>query len=375
MDRHTSPAPDVAIVGGGVIGCAIAYQLVSAGATVTVCERGQVGGQASGAAAGMLAPLAECRAPSPFLDLASASLQRFPALAERLRAETGLDIELVRSGLLRVAVSDDEAEELRRALAWKQAAGYSVEWLDAAGARECEPSLGPNVVGAVWSPAEQHVASPRLVAALAQAAGRAGAQFRLGTPVGEFLRQGDRIAGVVTADGSLPAGHVVVATGAWTGLLGQRLDLNLPVAPIRGQILALETLPQPLHHIVYAKAAYFVPKPDGSVVVGATEDAAGFDARVTVQGLSRLLNAVAPLLPGLAGAAFGRAWAGLRPHAPDHWPLLGPAPGLRNLTVASGHYRNGILLSPITGELIADLVLTGRAEPLLSAFDPGRFGR
>lgn len=366
-------SPDVVVVGGGIIGCSVAWHLARAGARVAVVERGRVGGQASGAAAGMLAPISEAEGPGAFLELGLRSLAMFPAVAEELREETGIDVEYVRSGLLRVALDEAEAEALARRVAWQREAGLAVRWLDAAEARAVEPAAG-EVAAAAWYAEEHHVFSPRLVQAFAMAAARRGVRFLEGTEVAGFLTEGDRVTGVRLAGGgveSLAAGHVVVAAGAWTGLCGRWLAAALPVAPVRGQIIALQQLPPALKGIVFSDRGYAVAKVDGTVVVGATEDRAGFDNRVTAAGVA-YLSALAPRLgAGLEAAFFRHAWAGLRPWSADGLPLVGPVPGWRGVTVASGHYRNGILLSPVTGRMVADAL--GGGAPWPAALDPGRF--
>ncbi len=367
-------SPDIVVVGGGIIGCSIAWHLARAGIRVAVVERGRVGGQASGAAAGMLAPISEADGPGPFLDLGLASLAVFPEVAGQLREETGIDVEYVPSGLLRVALDEAEAVALAARVAWQREAGLSVEWLDGAGARAVEPAVG-EVTAAVYYPQEHHVFSPRLVQAFAMAAARRGVRFLEGVEVTGFVTDGDRVLGVRVAgapDGeTLAAGQVVIAAGAWTGLCAAWLGVALPVTPVRGQIIALQQLPPAPGRIVFSDRGYAVAKVDGTVVVGATEDRAGFDSRVTAAGVAYLAALGPRLAPTLEAACFRHAWAGLRPWSADDLPLIGPVPGWRGVAVAAGHYRNGILLSPVTGRLVAD-ALTG-AAPWPVAFAPGRF--
>jgi glycine oxidase len=371
-------APDVAIVGGGIIGCAVAYYAARAGARVTVVERERLGAEASSAAAGMLAPLAEDAGPGPFLDLALASLARFGPLAEDLRATTGVDIELLTPGLLRVALDDAEAAAYQAGLGWQRACGLPVRWLDAEALRALVPAISPAARGAVHSEAEHQVNPARVVEGLARAAAATGrATFLEGVAARGLLRAGDRVVGVRLSDRDLPAGHVVLAAGAWAAGASDWLGVPLPVEPVRGQMLAVRPAPAPgvapLRHTLYARCGYLVPKADGTIYIGATVERVGFDRRVTAAGLARLLGVLPALAPGLGEATFVRAWAGLRPGTPDHWPLLGPVPGLAGVTLATGHYRNGILLAPITGELIAQAALGQPTALPLAPFGLDRF--
>lgn len=361
--------PDVIVVGGGIIGCAVAYHLACEGAQVAVIERHRAGGQASGAAAGMLAPFSEAHDAGPFLALGRQSLALMPALAARLREETGIDVEHVPSGLLRVALDEEEADDLARRLAWQREAGVAVERLDGPAARALEPGLPETVRAALYYPEEHHVFSPHLVRALALAAAARGAAFLEGTEATGLLAEGCRVrgvslcgegAGVVPGGERLEGGHVVLATGAWTAVWGPRLGVDLPVYPVRGQIIALEQAPLPVRRIVFSARGYAVPKVRGTVVIGATEDRAGFDNRVTAAGLATLAGLAPQLVPALERAYFHHAWAGLRPWSATGLPLIGPVPGWEGITVAAGHYRNGILLSAVTGRAVAAL-LSGRA--------------
>lgn len=346
---------DVLVVGGGVIGASVAYHLAEAGLSVTLFEREGLASQASGAAAGMLAPICESTGEGPFFELAVRSLERFPTLAPRLRELSGIDPQYCPSGVLRVALEEAEAARLRENAA--RLSAYDLEWLDPVEAARREPRLAGSQLGALWSPREGHVFSPLTTRAYAHAAVRLGARLQLGTPVEGLLTRRDRVTGVRTAAGEWSAGAVVLCGGVWTRFCAAWIGRALPLEPIRGQILALEAPDPPPQSIVWSEDVYLVPKLDGTVIVGATEERAGFDCRTTAAGVARLLAGARRILPELAGCTFRHAWAGLRPDTPDHLPVLGPLPGVEGLQVAAGHYRNGVLLSPITGELIRDLVL------------------
>lgn len=363
--------PDVIVIGGGVVGCAAAFFLAERGAQVTLLERDTTGAHASGAAAGMLAPIAESEDEGPFFDLCLRGLEQLAAVVPRLRERTGIDPLYSPCGVLRVALHEEESEALRSRAA--RLAHHGLRWLNAEEARSLEPGLTPEARGAIHSPREAHVSSPGLVRAYAAAAAAAGARLVEGAEVTGLTRSGGRVTGVRTAAGEMAAGAVVLAAGAWSGPLAREGGLRLPVEPVRGQILALDNLPGGPERIVWGGGAYLVPRRDGSVTVGATVERVGFDARVTAAGAASLLAAAPRLLPLLADATFRRAWAGLRPAAPDRLPVLGPAADVPGLFLATGHFRNGILLSAVTGELLADWILAGRAPWPQNPFAVERF--
>ena len=367
--------PDAIVVGGGVVGCAVAYFLARERLDVTLLERDDLAVHASGAATGMLLPLGEAPERGPFRSWALRSLAMFPELAEELRERSGVDPEYVGSGAVYAALS--EPGEVRLRAAAREFADWDAEWLDSAAARAAEPQLSPDLRGALWSPREGHVRSPLLARALARAAAQLGARIETGVPVVGLRCEGERVCGVRTPAGERSAAHVVVCTGAWSPEVAAWLGApwSLAVEPVRGQILALDSPEPPLHSIVVGEDAYLVPKRDGSVVVGATEERVGFDCRVTAEGMQELLTAAPSLVPALARCTFRYAWAGLRPATPDRLPAIGPVPGREGLLLAAGHFRNGVLLSPITGRLVADAVL-GKGLPVdAEAFLPERLLR
>ena len=362
--------PDAVVVGGGVIGAAVAWSLARAGLAVTLLERGELAGQASSAAAGMLAPVSESHGEGPLLRAGLASLAMFPALVAELREAAGIDPELVASGCLRLPADDVEAEALRQRPRWDE---LGLAWLDPAEVARLAPGLGPahRARGALFCAREAHVRSPLLARAFAAGAAAQGARIETGVAVRGLLRAGERVCGVATSAGDRPAGLVVLCPGSFAAECAAWIGpgARIPVEPVRGQIVALEG-PAP-RCIVWGPGAYLVPKLDGSLVVGATVERVGFDARTTAAGVERLLAAARALLPATADARFLAASAGLRPDTPDHLPLVGPWPATSGLVIAAGHYRNGVLLAPLTGRIVADGVLgKGWAEP---AFDPARF--
>lgn len=369
------PSPDVVIVGGGVIGCAIAYYLAGAGARVAVFERSEVGGEASGSAAGMLAPLADASEGGPFFDLCLASLSLFPALTEALRDETGIDIEYLPSGILRVATTEAEEAELRSALRREPESALGLEWVDAKTLRRLEPRLRPDARGAVYSAQEHQVNASRFTQALARAAEARGVAFFQGVAVTSFVTEGDQVIGLRTQEGTVGADLVVLAAGPWTASLGRRLGVNLPVRPMRGQMIAFPDFNSPLRHVAWNGDGYLVPKANGFLFAGATVEDVGFRKRTTTRGLAGLRRMATTLVPSLAYLEVATSWAALRPGSPDGHPIIGPLPGWRGVSIASGHFRNGILLAPITGRLMAQLLLEGKTEfPLEPLFNPARFG-
>ena len=361
-------ASDAIVVGGGVVGCAVSWFLAREGLSVLLLERDQLAVHASGAAAGMLLPLAEAAHQGPLHAWGRRSLAMFPELCTELRERSGVDPEYEASGALHVAESGPSAQRLQAKARLFEA--ESLEWLGPEALRGAEPLLGPGLCGALWSPGEGHVRSPLLTRAFARAAAELGARIETGSTVTGVRRAGERVTGVETASGSRSAASVVLCMGAWTpGVVG----FALPIEPVRGQILSLDAPRSPLGSIVIGASAYLVPKRDGSIVVGASEERVGFDCRVTAAGMGRLLAAAPRLVPALADCGFRSAWAGLRPATPDGLPVIGPAPGSEGLVIAAGHFRNGVLLSPVSGRLVADLLL-GKALPEdAAAFRPERF--
>ena len=362
---------DVVIVGGGVIGCAIAHALAGEGLSVALLERDTIGAHASRVSAGMLTPFSSERDALP---LGRESLARYPEWTEALRARSGVDPGFVGCGLLRVAWSEAEAARLRARAA--ALAGDGVEWLDAEALPAREPALAPGVLGATWSPREGYVDPPALTRACARAAAALGARIEERAPVLALRREGARVVGVRSAGGDWSAGRVVLATGPWAGAEAAALGLPWapPVEPVRGQILTLRPAGRALGAIAWDERVYLVPRPDGRVLAGATEERVGFDCRTTEDAVRELAAAAAALAPALAGAP-AEARAGLRPATPDGLPCVGPAPGIEGLLLAVGHHRHGVLLAPETADLIAALVAGRSLPPAARAFAPERFVR
>ena len=360
------------VVGGGVIGCALARELAREGRSVLVLERDEPGTHASWAAAGMLSPLAEADRPGAFLDLLRDSGRLHPALASALLDETGIDVRYRDDGSLFVARTGETLARLEHRHAWQSRAGFAVERLAPSDAIRLEPSLSAEVRGALRFPEDHQVDNRLLSRALWRAAERAGARFALGTEVRGVMVEGGRATGVELAGGErVAAGAVVVAAGSWAGRLAG-LPRPLPVAPVLGQLLALRTDPPAFRHVVHSERVYLVPRGDGRLIVGATVERVGFREGVTPRGMLSLLEPAIELAPGLAEATLVESWSGLRPGTPDDLPILGADPEVAGLHYATGHYRNGILLAPVTAELLAG-ELRGEPDPRLAPFSIGRF--
>lgn len=382
-ERRTA---DVVIVGGGITGCSAAWFLARAGLEVLVLERDAIAAHASGAAAGMLTPIAEAEPGSPALAAGLASLAQLRSgLCDELARRSGVDPELERSGLLRVAHDARDAQLLHDRVDALREAGVAIEWLTPAEARTLQPGLAPDIAGASWAPEESHVRSPQLTAAYAGAARSLGARIVTGTAVTSLVVAGDRVTGVRASgaiEARVDAGCVVVCAGSWSGGLRSWLgaagvELTVPpVEPVRGQILSLRETTPTLRTMVWDDGGYLVPKRDGSIVVGATEERAGFDARVTARGLAQLATTAPRIVPTLGDAAVERTWAGLRPTSPDGLPSIGPLDGVQQLFVAYGHHRSGVLLSAVTGQLVREHVAgkpPGRGRDSEYGFAPELF--
>lgn len=361
------------VVGAGVIGSSIAYQLARTGMKVMIFDRGRVGGQATGASAGMIQINPDRTTPPPMSSLSLESARLFPALAAELADRTGVDIGYRPGRLLHVALHEGEESHLRTHRAWQVDHGVSVAWLDRHEVLDLEPTLNPSVHAGLYYPDNHQVMPLAFAEALARAAVDLGAALREGANVDRLLTDGDRVLGVAVGGETVHAAEVVIANGAWASSWSEALRTPIPVRPVRGQMVALRTSGTALRNVVSASDGYVLAKPDGSTYVGTTVEEAGYDARPTVAGIAGLLAFVARLAPRLADATFASAWAGLRPGTSDGLPLLGRLSGWQGVTVAAGHFREGILQAPITGELVADVLARRRPRLPLDAFDPGRF--
>ena len=379
---------DVVVIGGGVAGLAVARELGRRGLQATVLERGTFGAEASHAAAGMLAPQSEADRDDAFFRLQCASRDLYPAFAESLREETGIDIELDRTGTLYLAFTDEDEEELNQRHAWQTDAGLEVERLTTENARALEPSLSPRVRFALKFPLDWQVENRRLVEALTASLKNHGGGAWAGVAATALRVEADRVVGVETSHGYVSAGAVVVAAGAWTSRLpfshapGKNhspVRFTHPgIEPVRGQMLCFNPQPSFLQlmrhgHVVYTRRGYIVPRRDGRLLAGSTTEHVGFQKQVTAGGVLSILSYALEIAPAIRDLELLDSWAGLRPKAVDEWPVLGASAEVGGLYYATGHYRNGILLAPITGESMADMIIDNRQSPLLEAFTLERF--
>src|SRR6185436_12306113 len=364
---------DVVIIGGGIMGSAVALRLAQRGVAVTVVERGIPGAEASSAAAGILGPQMEADGPGPLLDLGLMSRALYPSLASELREATGIDVGFDRSGVLAAALDEAGERELGERRAWQRRLGLNVGALSGDEARAREPALGPAIRAALEFPDDGQVNARELARAFSQAAAAAGARFVTGRYVRRVLIEKGAAIGVELDGETLSAGTVVVAAGSWSGLIEGGGVPSTVVRPARGQLVSIETRPPLFRHVVSVRGGYLVPRRDGTVLAGSTVEMAGFRKQVTVGGLAAILTLARTLVPALAEAPVTGTWSNFRPYTEDHLPVLGTTP-VRGLVLATGHFRNGILLAPITAEEIAELIATGRSAIDLAPFSVTRFG-
>lgn len=362
---------DAVIVGAGVMGCGVALELARAGKSVTLLERSIPGAEASSAAGGILGPQMEGSGPGPFLDLCLRSRAMYPSFANDVEQLSGVGVGYLPSGVLRVALSTPEAQALDATVAWQRAVGLRAELLDGAQARELEPQLSKEAVAAAHFPDDHQVDSRLLTRALQMAAARAGAVFRSGY-VRSVTSSGGRATGVDLDGEVLEAKSVVVAAGSWSGLVqGAQVDPRV-LRPMRGQMVQLQTRLPLFTRILAGGRGYLVPRADGRILAGSTMELVGYEKQATAGGLHQILSNAIALCPALAEAPVQEVWAGLRPYTEDHLPILGQGP-LEGLFLATGHFRNGILLLPITARVVAQLVLGERPSVDLKPFRYDRF--
>ncbi|MGH2952543.1 MAG: glycine oxidase ThiO [Solirubrobacterales bacterium] len=395
--EHRRAEPDALVVGAGVIGLACAWRAAERGLRVRVLERDQPGSGASGVAAGMLAPVGEATwGEEELLALALSAHRVWPDFAAELADAAEREVGYLDRGAVHVALDRDEAAELRRRFGLMRELGLDAEWMRPREARRLDPGLAPAVAAAIHAPHEAASDPRALVAALWTACERAGVEVVLGAEVVDLVTEGGRAAGVADTDGvEHRAAAVVVASGAWSGATVERPlgekgpyahqipqpfgwlpdEARPPVRPVKGQILTLRAPNETpvCERIVVTERVYLVPRPDGRLIVGATVEERGFDTRVTAGGMHELLREAYRALPEVAELELVETIAGLRPGTPDNRPLIGPG-SLDGLVLATGHYRNGILLAPVTADAVAS-ILAGEGTPEgLEAFSPTRFG-
>lgn len=368
--QSRSKSYDVVVIGGGLIGCSIAWQLALRGLRVIVIERDTPAKAASWAAAGMLSPVRESTGADPLGEAANASFDLYPHFIEALQDATGIDPQYTRSGKLHVAFT---AEEFDHMSAVFSRIGDDARMLSADEVRGLEPALTDNAAGGALVARDYHVENRLLGRAVWLAAARSGVTFANGASTVAITRHGDEVSGVTLATGeSIGTRHVIVAAGAWSNRISG-LPRALPVVPVRGQMCALELVPPPLTRMVQTRDVYVIPRASGRVLVGATVEHVGFHNECTAAGIRAMLNGAIEAVPALEGATLAEVWSGLRPGTIDDLPILGPDPELAGVIYATGHYRNGILLAPVTANVITALVIGTAPMIDLTPFQVDRF--
>lgn len=363
---------DVLIVGGGVIGCSVAYHLSCRGLRVGLVDKGLLGRRSSWGPPGMLAAQEEAAEPGPFLDFCVESRELFKSLAPAVQAEAGLDPEYETAGVWRVAETPAERNQLLARQAWHLQRGLRAEWISSDELGRRMPVLAQPFEGALYFPDDGQISSRLWVEALAKASARRGAIIMESAGAVELLTEKGRVLGLRAGSEDMPAGAVVASAGVWTSEFLAPW-VSFPLTPVKGQLITLRGTPRLLPAPVFAGGGYVAPKRDGRWIVGATQEQAGFDERVTLDAVRFLGARAARWFPAAASWEVAGLWAGLRPDTPDHWPLMGAVPGVENLFICAGHFRNGVLLSPLSGAIMAAGIVDRRWPASSEYFAPGRF--
>ena len=366
---------NIAVIGGGIIGLGVAWQLARRGRPVTVFDREKAGRGASWVAAGMLAPVSEFGFENEdFLEFGRRSMEMFPRFLEELEADSGRAVALDTRGTMVVGFHRDDSERIRRIYNFRENRGLPVQWMTGSEARELEPLLSPKAASAMWIPEDYQIDNRALVDALKVALVEAGGELVEGTAVTEIRSEARRCTGVITDNGEHPAGVTVLAAGCWSGgIAGLSEDLAPKVRPVKGQIVTLrmdETYG--FARVIRAPDAYILPKGDGRLLIGATEEEMGFDTTPTAGPVMRLIERAWEAVPSLYDLPIEEIAVGLRPGTRDHEPLIGES-GMDGLLYATGHYRHGILLAPVTAYALCDMILDGKTPEYAAPFSPSRF--
>ncbi len=376
---------DVAIAGGGIIGTSIALELAEAGLRVVVLDRQEPGREASWAAAGMLSPGPDTPGALPLVPLGKEALRRYPEFVAHVERLSGQRVPLARNGTIELFFGPGaEAEAERAAMIQHYAAlGLAIEPMTLDAARKLEPAIGPEPGAAAWLPDEATVEPRALVTAVIAACKKRGVTFRSSQPVTALVRDGAACTGLVAGPENITARYVVVAAGGFTAGMetgadaGARTDTGsvarfAPTHPVRGQMLALRNPKVHLTRVLRSDRAYLVPRLDGRLVAGSTLENVGFDKSVTPEGMRTILDGVRAMVPDLVDSEIIETWAGLRPGTPDGLPIIGKT-SVEGLIVATGHYRNGVLLAPATAAVVRDLIVKGKTAMNIEAYSPLRF--
>jgi glycine oxidase len=371
---------DVAIVGGGIIGTSIAFELASVNFRVVVLDCQEPGLESSWAAAGMLSPGPDAPSALPLVPLAKQSLRRYPEFVAAIERASGKSTGLARPGTLEIFTGPNAEQNRDRMLAQYRSLEIPIESLSADAARRLEPSVGPEVRAAALLGEEATIEPRALISAAIGACRNQGVTFATGIAVRSLLCDGNRSTGVLAGNEKIVARFVVLAAGSFCGTLTENHGAPnsysfaqfAPTHPVRGQMLALRSPNLKIARVIRSENAYVVPRADGRLVAGSTLEHVGFQKAVTAEGKQRILTGVAQMVPALASAEIVESWCGLRPGTPDNLPIIGPTE-IEGLLVATGHYRNGILLAPATADIVRDLIATGKTNFNIAPFSPERF--
>lgn len=366
---------DIAIIGGGVIGASIAFELAAGKLRVVVLDRQQPGREASWAAAGMLSPAPDSPRDFPLVPLGRESLKLYPHYVAAVEEASGKPTAYAHRGTLEIFLAPHGEDERNRRVAAHRELGLVAEPVSLGTARKLEGSMNPAARAAAWLSQEATVEPRLLTEAVLGAARRCGAEIRSNCVVTRLQRDGDHCTGVLADGKEIGTGYVVVAAGCFSAGIAPENDpvaRYMPTRPVRGQMMALRADVVRLRRVLRSGKGYLVPRRDGRVVAGSTSEEVGFENRVTPAGLRQVLDAAVELCPGLAGAEVLETWSGLRPGTPDDLPILGPT-DMSGLLIATGHYRNGILLAPVTAKLIREWIIDGSTTFNAEAYSPMRF--
>ncbi len=366
----------IIIVGGGVIGLSIAEQLLRRGLKPILLDKGPFAKEASWAGAGYLDLRSASRVGGEFFELCKRSFDLFPEWVDRLKRESAIDPELIHCGSLDVAFNDEEENAVRQMEKNLKTFNLSGEWLTPGEASQKEQQLTSKAKSIFHFKETSQVRSPRLTRALIQVLQKGGAELRELEGVEEFVIKGSQIRGVRTAKGIIEGDQVVLAAGAWSGLLAEKLKISVPTKPFRGQVVMFRSKPGTLMHILFTGVlkgfTYLVPRLDGHIYVGSTLEDAGFEKTTTPGGMEKLKNGALKLLPGLSQQLIEETWSGLRPGSVDGWPYIGSVPGFEGLWLATGHFTHGLLLSAVTGLLISQALEGEKPSMNLNSFAVNR---
>lgn len=357
---------DVVVIGGGVIGLAIAWNLTEHKQRTLVVEKRQPGQEASSAAAGILAVASGRSRQGPVYQLKRASQTLYPALVQEIEQISGIDVEYQRAGVLDLIRTEADEQKYRQIYQLRREQGYAATWLSAEEARTLEPHLTADLRGAVHFPDDHHLNNGKLAEAWAKAVEQRGATIRIDATVTEARIANGKVTAVRIGDEWVSTNTVVIAAGSWSRQVGEVFGLTIPVEPAKGQMIAVRSTL--VRHVISWSDHYLVPRKNGEVVIGSTVEFVGHNKDVSLETMRALIDRSVELVPDLRTAPLHRFWAGLRPYSPSRRPILCQAPGLENVILATGHHRNGIVMAPMTGKLIAELITTGTPSMSLEPF-------